>query len=213
MRLTVPPHTSRVSTVVFDLGGVLIDWNPRHLYRTLIDDDAEMERFLAEVCTAEWNHQQDRGRPVAEATTALQQQHPEQAELIEAYYGRWQEMLGGPIDGTVDLLRALHVDGVPLYALTNWSAETFPVAVERYGFLRLFDGIVVSGEERLAKSEPELFRVLVDRYGVVPERSVYIDDVAGHVEAARHVGFDAIVFTSPDRLRRDLAARGLLAAA
>lgn len=204
---------SRVRAVVFDLGGVLIEWDPRRLYRTLIPDEAERERFLAEVCTPQWNHEQDRGRPLAEATALLQAEHPQHAALIAAFYGRWEEMLGGPIAGTVEVLRALKAEGMPLFALTNWSAELFPVARERYDFLRLFDGILVSGEEGLAKPEPEFFRLLVERFGVVPEQTVYVDDVSGHVEAGRRLGFDAVVFTSPEALRRELAARGLPVAA
>jgi 2-haloacid dehalogenase len=204
---------SDVQAVVFDLGGVLIDWDPRRLFRTLIPDEAALDRFLSEVCTPQWNHEQDRGRPLAEATVELQRRHPEHADLIAAYYGRWEEMLGGPIHGTVEVLRALHADGLPVYALTNWSAELFPIALARYDFLSLFRGIVVSGEERLAKPEPEFFQILVDRFGVLPRRTVYVDDIAGHVEAARRIGFDALLFTSPDALRAELAARGLRVAA
>ena len=140
--------------VVFDLGGVLIDWNPRHLYRKLLPDDASIEEFLAEVCTSEWNYQQDAGRTVAEAVGELSGRHPDKAPLIAAYYERWEEMLGGAIEASVALLEELDAAGVPLYALTNWSRETFPIARRRFPFLERFRGIVVSGEEGAAKPDP-----------------------------------------------------------
>jgi len=137
-----------IDTVVFDLGGVLIDWDPRHLYRTIFtgpDAEADMELFLAQVCTPEWNAEQDRGRTLAEATAILVERHPEQAELIEAYYGRWDEMLGRPIEGTVRVAAALKRGGLRLVALSNWSAETFPRARHRLSFLDDFDGVLISG--------------------------------------------------------------------
>jgi 2-haloacid dehalogenase len=200
-----------VDTVVFDLGGVLVDWNPRYLYRKLFaEDEAGMERFLAEVCNGHWNEQQDAGRPFAEAVALLVARHPELRELIEAYDHRWPEMLGGPIDGTVSVLSELKAAGHPLYALTNWSAEKFPVARERYDFLGWFRGILVSGEERLKKPDPAIFRLMAARYGLTPERTVYIDDAPHNVAAAEALGFRALRFTAPERLRLDLAAFGLI---
>ncbi len=196
-------------TVIFDLGAVLIDWNPRYLYRSLIDDPDEMERFLAEITTQAWNHEQDRGRRWADAVAELVERHPAHAELIRAYHERWPEMLGEALHDTVDILRELRDAGVALYALTNWSAETWPIALERYPFLAWFQGIVVSGEVGAAKPEPEVFRVLVERYGVVPASSVFIDDQPANVEAARRLGFRAIRFTDAGAARRELAALGL----
>ena len=204
MTATIP------TTVIFDLGAVLIDWNPRYLYRSLIDDPAEMERFLAEVTTQAWNHEQDRGRRWADAVAELVERHPAHAELIRAYHERWPEMLGEQIHETVDILAELRDAGVALYALTNWSAETWPIAVERYPFLAWFRGIVVSGEVRAAKPEAAIYRALVERYGVVPADSVFIDDQPANVEAARHLGFRAIRFTGADPLRGDLEDLGLL---
>ncbi|HEX5325465.1 MAG TPA: HAD family hydrolase, partial [Acetobacteraceae bacterium] len=158
---------SKRTGAVFDLGGVLIDWNPRHLYRSLFPGDvAGMERFLAEICSPAWNLEQDRGRSWADATALLTAQHPEQAELIAAYRQRWHEMLRGPIEGSVAILAELKRAGVPLYALTNWSQETFPHALEQYDFLGWFEVIIVSGQERLVKPDPRIFRLLADRHGL-----------------------------------------------
>ena len=196
-------------TVVFDLGGVLIDWDPRHLYRTLFrGDHAAMERFLSEVCTPAWNLQQDAGRPWTEAVAALQEQYPEHGELIGAFHLRWSEMVAGEIPGTVAILRALHAAGTPLYALTNFSHETYPIAEQRFDFLSLFRGIVVSGSERLVKPDPAIYRLLVERFGLDPARCVYIDDNAANAAAAGLLGMHAIHFTSPDALATELRALG-----
>ena len=198
--------------VVFDLGGVLIDWDPRYLYRKLLADEAAVEEFLATVCTPEWNAEQDRGRPFAEGVAELVERHPVHAAAITAYHERWTEMLGGDIAGTVELLAELRDTGVPLYALTNWSAETFGIARERYQFLEWFDGVLVSGEERMIKPEPAIFRLLLDRFGLDPGAAFYVDDSPANVAAASELGFDAVRFTGPEQLRRDLADRGLLSA-
>ncbi len=199
-----------IDTVVFDLGGVLIDWNPRHLYRALIPDEARREHFLAEVCPQSWNERQDAGRSLAEATAERIARFPEHAELIAAYYGRWEEMLGGAIAETVALLEALHRRGVPLYALTNWSAETFPVGRRRFGFLERFRGIVVSGEERVIKPDAAIFRVLCERYALTPQCCLFIDDNPANVEAAAALGFAAHRFTDGDGLRSRLNELSLL---
>lgn len=201
--------TPAIDAVIFDLGGVLIDWNPRHLYRKLFADEAEMERFLAEVCTPAWNLEQDRGRPWAQAIAELSARHPEKAELIAAYRGRWPEMLNGAIAGTVALLERLDEAGVPLFALTNWSAETWPHAEQLYPFLARFRAIVVSGRIGLVKPEPAIYRHALARFGLAPERTLFIDDSAGNVEGARAVGLNAIRFEGPESLARDLARFGL----
>lgn len=199
------------SVVVFDLGGVLVDWNPRYLYRKLFDgDDAGMERFLAEVCGHDWNLAQDAGRPFAEACALLVERHPEQKHLIEAYHRRWPEMLGGPIHGTVDILRELKARATPLYALTNWSAETFPIALELYDFLHWFEGTVVSGREKLVKPDPRIYRLLLERYGIDPAAAIYIDDNPANAAAAATLGLHGIHFTAPDALRDELERLGLL---
>jgi 2-haloacid dehalogenase len=200
----------RPTAVVFDLGGVLIDWDPRHLYRKLFADEAEMERFLAEVTSQAWNLEQDRGRPFAEAIAELTRQHPDRAELIEAFWSRWPEMLGEPHQETVDVLADLRTTGIRLLALTNWSAETFPVAVPRYPFLAWFEAVIVSGEVRMVKPDPAIFRLLIDRHGLEPAQTVLIDDSIANVEAAGALGFRAVRYTDAAALRRDLGAMGLL---
>jgi 2-haloacid dehalogenase len=196
--------------VVFDLGGVLIDWDPRHLYRKLLADEAAVEEFLATVCTPEWNAELDRGRPFAEGVAELVERHPEHAAAIAAYHERWPEMVAGDLPGTVEVLADLRTGGVPLYALTNWSAETFALTRHRFEFLDWFDGLMVSGEERITKPDPAIFRLLLDRFGLDPQTTVFVDDSPANVAAARALGIDAVRFTGHDRLRRDLAARGLL---
>jgi 2-haloacid dehalogenase len=199
------------TAVVFDLGGVLIDWNPRYLYRQLFDgDDAAMERFLAEVTTPEWNGEQDAGRTWAEAVEILTREHPQHAELIAAYADRWPETLGDAIKPTVDILTELRRTDARLFALSNWSAETFPIARPRYPFLEWFEGIVISGEVRIAKPDPRLFRHLLERYSLDPATTVFIDDSAANVGAAHELGMIAIRFEDAETLRRSLAGLGLL---
>lgn len=199
-----------VDTVVFDLGGVLIDWNPRHLYRKLFGaDEAAMEAFLAQVCNMAWNEQQDRGRSWDEAVADAIAQHPGHASNIRAYRDRWPEMLRGAIDGSVAILESLKARGVRVLALTNWSAETFPVALARFPFMQWFDGIVVSGQERMMKPEPEIFRLLIARYRLLPAATVFIDDTQVNVDAAVSEGLRALRFVEPGQLRRDLEALGV----
>ena len=198
---------------MFDLGGVLLDWNPRHLYRKLFPgDETAMEQFLANVCTTEWNQRQDAGRSFADAARELLPHHAEKLELIEAFGKRFDEMIAGAIQGSVDLLRELKERDVPLYAITNWSAETFPPQRARFPFLAWFDGIVVSGMEGVIKPDPRIFHVLFERYGVDPRASVFIDDVAGNATAAEALGIRGIHFRSPEQLRLELVAVGLLPA-
>jgi len=199
------------SIVVFDLGGVLIDWDPRHLYRKLFAaDEAAMEHFLATVCTHEWNRCQDAGRSFAEGARLLKAEHPDQAELIDAYGARFDEMMPGPIAGSVEILAELKERGTPLYGLTNFSAETYPPTFGRFAFLRWFDGILVSGEVQLIKPDPRIFALLIERFAIDPDRAVYIDDVAANVAAARPFGIHPIQFTDPAALRAELVALGLL---
>jgi 2-haloacid dehalogenase len=197
--------------VVFDLGGVLIDWDPRYLYRKLLADEAAVEEFLATVCTPEWNAELDRGRPFAEGVAELAERHPEHAAAIAAYRQRWPEMLAGDLPGTVEVLAELRAAGVPLYALTNWSAETFAITRERFEFLDWFDGLLVSGEERMTKPDPAFFQLLLDRFGLDPGATVLVDDAEANVAAARELGIDAVRFTGPGQLRRELSARRILA--
>jgi 2-haloacid dehalogenase len=200
----------RIDTVIFDLGNVLIGWDPRRLYRQLIEDEAQMEWFLREVCSSEWNEQQDKGRPWAEGTALLRAQFPEHAELIDAYHLRWKETLVGPIEGSVQLLSELKAHGVRLLALTNWSQETFPVARELFPFLQWFEGIVVSGEERLIKPDPRIYQCLLQRYQVDPATALYIDDSQRNVAAAEALGMHGWWFRDAEGLRGRLVELGLL---
>lgn len=197
-------------TVVFDLGGVLIDWNPRYLYAKLIPDEAEREKFLAEVCTHDWNVAQDAGRTIAEATAEALSRHPDKGDLIRAFYDRFDEMLGGPVHGTVDILERLHAKGTPLYALTNWSAETFPIGRRRFPFLGLFRHITVSGELKLAKPDPAIYRHVLAVAGKPAQSCVFIDDSPKNVDAARMLGFHTIHFVGAEDLGRRLADLGFL---
>ena len=199
-----------ISAVVFDLGGVLIDWDPRYLYRALFDDEAAMEDFLATVTTPEWNRAQDAGRPWTEAIEDLTRHHPERRDLIAAYWERWPETLGDAIRPAVDVLDELAATGIRLFALTNWSGETFPIARPRYPFLDWFEGIVVSGDERLIKPDPRIFEVLLGRYDLDPASTLFIDDHADNVDAAASLGIVAIRFVDADTLRADLRRFGLL---
>ncbi|HEX3885539.1 MAG TPA: HAD family phosphatase [Stellaceae bacterium] len=199
------------TTVIFDFGGVLIDWNPRHLYRKLFaGDDAAMEDFLATVCNPAWNIRQDGGRPVAEATSELTAAYPHHAELIAAFYGRFDEMMPGPIEGTVAILGELRDRGVPVYGLTNFSAETYPLALARFPFIGWLRGVVVSGEHRIIKPDPAIYRLLCDRFAIDPLSAVFIDDNKLNAEGAEAVGIKGIHFTGPEALRAELVDLGLL---
>jgi 2-haloacid dehalogenase len=198
-------------TILFDLGGVLIDWNPRYLYRPLFGgDDAALEDFLARVCPPEWNLEMDAGRPFADAVAERQRLFPEHAERIALWHTGWPQMLRDQIPETVELLAALRDRGHRLLALTNWSAETFPIARQRFAFLDWFEDIVVSGEVNLAKPDPRIFELTVRRTGLEPGQTLYIDDSAGNVAAARTLGFRTHHFQSPAGLRAELDRHSLL---
>lgn len=199
-----------IHAVVFDLGGVLIDWNPRHLYRKVFEDEERMEVFLRDVCNQAWNEKQDAGRSFAEAVRELVERHPEWRDMIEMYHARWPEMLNGTIDGTVDILARLRDRGVPLYALTNWSAETFPFARQRFEFLNWFQGIVVSGVEKTIKPEAGIFHLLLERHRLAASTTLFIDDVDKNVHGAVAVGLHGLRFRDPVSLEEDLRRLGLL---
>jgi len=199
------------NTIIFDLGGVLIDWNPDYVYRTIFPNEDDMRRFYQEICTPDWNEEQDAGRSIHEATEELVKKFPAHEENIRAYYGRWKEMLGGPIEGTVDILRQLkkHKE-LKLYALTNWSAETFPVALELYDFLHLFDGRIVSGEEKIRKPFREIYERLINKFGIDPSKTIYIDDNARNLSSPEELGIHPIHFQSPEQLLKELKDLKLL---
>ncbi len=180
-----------IKNVVFDFGGVLIDWNQRYLYRKVFTSEEEMEWFLANVCTDEWNARQDAGRPFFEGVAEAKAQYPLYSAQIEMFWSRWIEMIGGEIKENTDWLRRLKVDGYGIYGLTNWSTETLPQAMERFDFFQLFDGIVVSGEEHLIKPDPRIYHILLDRYGLNPTECLFIDDNPKNVAAAKRTGMEA----------------------
>lgn len=198
--LDVRPNSLDVrapSAVVFDVGGVLLDWNPRHLYRKLISDPAEMEWFLANVCTPEWHEQHDRGLSTAESCAALAEEWPQYAGLIMAWSERGEEMVAGPLPDGVRLLRQVIGSGLPCYALTNMEAETYPKRVARYDFLRCFTGTVVSGFEGIAKPDREIYELLLRRFGLDAATTLFIDDCPVNVSAAAGVGMEATVYSGP----------------
>jgi len=200
-----------IDTLLLDLGGVLIDWNPRHLYRPLFrGDEAAMEHFLSEVCPPEWNRQMDAGKAFDEAIAERQRLFPEHAHLIKLWKSGWEQMLREPIHETVELVDALRGRGHRLYALTNWSAETFPVAQARFAFLSWFEDIVVSGEVKLAKPDPRIFQLAIERCSLTPERTLYVDDMQHNVEDARRLGLHAVHFEHAPKLRSDLERLGLV---
>jgi len=191
--------------LLWDLGGVLIDWNPRYLYSKMMSE-VEMDSFLTKVCTMDWNEQQDGGRTIAEGTDQLIHKFPVYERQIRAYYGRWEEMLRGPIQESVDLLRACDDAGVKQYALTNWSAETFPIALERYDFLEIFQGIVVSGREGIKKPDPRIYHLVLERYELSPQHGLFIDDNLRNIRAAETLGLSVHHFTTANKLKERLQA-------
>ena len=199
-----------IETVIFDIGGVLIDWNPRYLYKKLLKDENEIEFFLNNICTLEWNARQDAGRPFRDGVAMLQQQYPQYAGLIEAYDRRWEEMLGEADWETVKILDEIKQSGMPVYALTNWSAEKFPIAKKRYAFLNWFDGIIVSGEVGLKKPDLKIFRLMLEKYQLDAGKTVYLDDVKANIVAASEVGLRTIHFQNAAQLREALRECGIV---
>ena len=203
---------SKIDTVIFDLGGVLIDWNPRYLYRKIFKTEEEVTWFLENICTGEWNDEQDAGRSFEEATEALVEKHPEWEVPIRAWYGRWQETIGGPVHETVEILQQMkHHGGHRLYALTNWSAQTFPWALENFEFLNWFEGIVVSGLEKTRKPYADFYHILFDRHRIEPSNALFIDDNIKNITGGKAVGLNTIHFESPQQLGTELRQLGIIA--
>ncbi|MFK7947652.1 MAG: HAD family hydrolase [Saprospiraceae bacterium] len=200
-----------IKTIIFDLGKVLISWDPRNLYRKIFDDEAVMEDFLANVTTMNWNEQQDAGRKWSVAIELLVEEHPRFEAEIRAYFDRWTEMLNGEIKGTVEILKEIHErKKYRLYALTNWSDELFHHALERFEFLQLFEGIVISGKENMKKPDLRIYNLILDRYQIEPETAVFIDDSQRNIAAAIKAKIQGIHFQSPEQLRQDLEAMDVL---
>ena len=203
--------TPQKPALVFDFGGVLLEWDPRHLYRKLFNEDnAAMERFLLEVDFSNWNTEQDRGRSFAQAVSELSMRFPHYAELIKAYDERWEESIDGPIQPVVDMLWVLKEKGYRLYGLTNWSQEKFELVQHKYPFLKLFEFILVSGSVGLVKPDPRIFAMLLKKTGYLPQQCIFIDDSLKNVAAAQVLGFIPIHFQSPSQLLDELSLHGIL---
>lgn len=200
-----------ITTIIFDFGGVLIEWDPRRVYQRYFPEDAErMERFFKEVDFMGWNAHQDRGRPFHEGVADLSGKYPHHAHLIQAYHDHWKDSIGEAYWGTVEIMKQLKKKGYPLYGLSNWSAETFPYAREKYDFLGLLDDMVISGHVGHVKPEPEIYHLLLERIGRPAQECLFIDDSLPNIHQANTMGFNTIRFTSPEQLNRDLTQLGLL---
>ncbi len=202
-----------INTIIFDLGGVLIDWNPKYLYRKIFDTEEEIDFFLTTIATSDWNEEQDAGRSLQDATNILLQKYSDEKwkEPINAFYGRWTEMLGGAINGTVDILRqCIDQPSLHVYALTNWSAETWPVALQEFEFLHWFEGVLVSGQEGMRKPAPAFYQLMMDRYSIEKEHALFIDDNQRNVDASNAFGLRALLFKQPDKLKRELRQLGVI---
>jgi 2-haloacid dehalogenase len=200
-----------ITTIIFDLGNVLVDWNPMHVYRDYFDSEERRNYFFENICTAEWNEMQDEGRSIVEATQELVKKFPEWEQPIRDYYGRWTEMLKGPIHGSVEIFRQLKESGkYKIYALTNWQAGLFDIALVRYNFMHWFDGRVVSGEEKLRKPFPEFYQRLLDRYNINPAEALFVDDSLRNVKGAEALGITSIHFQSPYQLKEKLKDLNIL---
>jgi haloacid dehalogenase superfamily, subfamily IA, variant 3 with third motif having DD or ED/haloacid dehalogenase superfamily, subfamily IA, variant 1 with third motif having Dx(3-4)D or Dx(3-4)E len=202
-----------ISAVIFDFGGVLVDWNPHYLYRKFFGDDPKItERFLQEIGFNEWNLQFDKGLPFADGVRKLIKRFPAYQELIRAFDERWEETVAGPIEQVVDILKTLKESGYPLYGLSNWSGEKFALVKNKYEFFQWFEFIILSGEEKLAKPDPRIFEVLLGKSGCAAAECLFVDDSVSNIAAAEELGFDTIHYQSPVKLRLELSRRGLLSA-
>ena len=199
-----------IKNIVFDYGGVLVDWNPRYLYEDLFDNGEEMEYFLENICNSSWNEKQDAGRSLAIATRELQERHPEFHHLIQRYYDDWEVMLKGEIHENTRLIKPLKNKNYKLYGLSNWSGETFPIAFERFPFFRELDGMIISGNEKMAKPGKEIYYLLLDRYNIQAEESIFIDDNAKNIEVANELGFQTIHFNGNVNLEEELQIMNII---
>ncbi len=199
-----------ITAVIFDFGGVLIEWDPRNLYRRYFDDAESMEHFLEEIDFMEWNALQDKGRPFAEGVADLTAQFPQHADLIRAYHEHWEESIGEPITPVIEILKRVKAAGWPVYGLSNWSMETFPIIRKQHTFFNLLDGYLLSGEVKLVKPDPAIFQRMLEKIGRKPEECVFIDDNPANVVAARALNIVTIQYQSPEQLERELQQLGIL---
>ena len=193
-----------IKNIIFDFGGVLLDWNPRYLYKSYFNNDVEMGHFLADICNGEWNIKQDAGRPFAEAVKELQTKFPEYAEAIQMYDDDWEKMLKCELPESIDLLKELKSMGYGIYGLTNWSAEKIGYAFANYSFFSLFDGIVVSGVEKVVKPDRRIYEILLERYSLKPGECAFIDDNQDNVDMAKMLGINAIRFDNIGNVKEHL---------
>jgi len=200
----------KIKNIIFDFGGVLVDWNPRYLFKDIFNDDEKMEHFLANICTDSWNIQQDAGRTLADGTRILQEKFPEESEMIQQFYDGWEVMLKDQIPENTKLLSQFDREKFRLWGLTNWSGETFPIALERFDFFKEFEGIVVSGDEKMIKPNEDIYLLLLERYSLKAEESIFIDDNYNNIIAANTLGFQTIHFTENVNLEKRLQELGLL---
>ena len=194
----------KITTIVFDLGNVLIEWNPSHLYDKIFPNKKESDYFLSNICTMDWHSQQDAGRDIKEATEEKVKEHPDFAQPIRAFYARWKEMFGGPIEGSVNILKEVKEKGYKVYALSNWNAELFNYAIDDYPFLKWFDGKIISGEVKLKKPDEAIYQVMIERFSLTPQNTLFIDDTEKNIEEAKTLGFHCIHFKSAEQLRTHL---------
>lgn len=200
-----------IKAIIFDFGGVLLEWNPRNLYQRFFPNQPDaMEEFLAKINFYHWNDQQDKGRPFAEGNAELIAQFPEHARLIEAYFENWEDSITGEIEGTVNILRTLKAKGYPLFGLSNWSAETYPRVRKIYPFFNVFDDIILSGEVKLNKPDPAIFSLLLERIGYSASECILVDDSQPNIETAKKLGFHTVLYQSPPQLRVELEKYHLL---
>jgi len=203
---------AEINTIIFDLGGVLIDWNPKYVYdENYFDSEEKRLYFFQNICTSEWNEEQDGGRSIVDATQMLVKQFPEWEPAIRDFYGRWTDMLKSEIPEMVKIFKQLKESGkYKIYALTNWQDGLFDIALVRYNFLHWFDGIVVSGIEKMRKPFPEFYQILLDRYNVNPHEALFTDDNIRNVKAAEQLGITSIHFQTPSQFLKEIKAMGLL---
>lgn len=193
--------TSQIKAIIFDFGNVLLEWNPRYVYQRYFPNDPEaMERFFKEVDFANWNLQQDKGRPFAEGVAILSEKFPQYAQLIRAYHENWTDSIGSAYTGTIEIMKQLKKAGYPLYGLSNWSAETFPFAREKYDFFDLFDDFVISGDVGHVKPDPRIFQIMLEKIGRPADECLFIDDALTNISQAQKMGFATVHFQSAEHL-------------
>jgi len=200
---------NNINSIIFDFGGVLVDWNPRYMYKDVFENNSEMELFLTQICSEDWNLQQDKGRSLSEGTRVLQDKFPEHRTNIQLYYDQWEKMLKSDIPENVAILPQLKLK-YKLYGLTNWSAETFPVALKRFSFFKYFDGIVVSGEEKMVKPDEDIFYLILKRYNLRAGNCLFIDDNLNNINTAKRLGFSTIHLQEKTDLKTELSLLGIL---